>query len=171
MKLIHLLLCLVFFSLISSCAFAPVNRPDKNKYNEKFLQTKTYNISLEEALKASNDSLEALGFEIQASNISLGLVRTKTLLVNIPKVCDCGTWNGKAINGNADFNFIITLTSNLNNQTSIDIETTCSTTFSGQNLYGATTRRETYDCASCGIYEEEFWATFEKLINESNFKP
>lgn len=65
--------------------------------------------------------------------------------------------------GSADSQIKLNLTSQ-GGETRVALEHVCGTTFRGQNLYGATTRQETYQCASRGNIEREFWDKFERIM-------
>lgn len=149
---------------VSGCAFSAVRRPEINRYFDQFSRTQTFSISVGDAVMASKSSAEAMGYEILTVNSDLGLVRTKVRPVTIPDVCDCGTWNRVAINGTAESTLVVNSRPEGDNRASVSIDVQCITNFSGQNLYGATTRRETYPCASRGVIENEFWSTLGRVL-------
>lgn len=99
---------------------------------------------------------------VQAETPELGTILTKAMQVGIPELCDCGTWNMAQVSGTADSQIRITITSALDT-TRVVLEHGCGTTFSGQNLYGATTVRDVYRCASKGRIERDFWSKFDKI--------
>ncbi len=156
---------LLLFSL-NACAFAPVERPEKNKYFCDFMNSKVFIITLPQSMDIAKNALEAIGYEILTNNSELGLIRTKTKLVKIPEFCDCGTWNGSIINGSADSTIVVEFQEFEKEKISVSISMKCSTTFKGTNLHGATTRQETYDCASRGKIENEFWNFYEKIYKK-----
>jgi hypothetical protein len=147
MKKFSIIIAILNFLLLNSCAFAPVNRPDINQYSSNFSTTKSFNISVEDLTSAAKSSIEAMGYEIQSVTPELGTLRTKTRLVMIPDICDCGTWNISVISGTADSSVIIAIKP-LKNENTVNISHYCATNFTGRNLWGAPTRKDVYQCAS-----------------------
>jgi hypothetical protein len=145
-----------------SCAFSPVVRVNFDRYYNQFPREKTIASSAAETAEAAQSALQAMGYDIQAFTPELGTILTKVHSVPIPALCDCGTWNTGEVGGSADSQIKITLTSQ-GSDTAVAIEHGCGTTFRGQNLYGATTRQETYRCASRGNIEREFWDKLERI--------
>jgi len=85
-----------------------VKRPSIDLYYQQFPQRQTFDeISTHAALDASKSALEAMGYEIQAVNADVGIVRTKVRPAVIPEVCDCGTWNLDPVRGTADSTLVI----------------------------------------------------------------
>ena len=122
-------------------------------------------MSPEAATDAAKGALQGMGYEIQSVTEELGQLRTKVRAVATPKTCDCGTWNGSEVSGNAESSFVVTTAAQGTEKVILRIEHTCATTFTGRNLYGGTTRQETYQCASRGIVERQFWDTLRKVLD------
>jgi hypothetical protein len=150
--------------LASGCAFSAVRRPDPDLYSSGFSREQRISISSAGALAAAKSTLEAMGYEIQSVTPELGQIRTKAVQVAIPQLCDCGTWNRDSVRGTADSILTVRVTAGGTGNSTVTIEHVCGTNFSGQNLYGATTRRETYQCASRGMVEKNFWSTFDQIV-------
>lgn len=157
-------LLLSVFVLTSGCAFSAVNRPDVSRYSNQFPRENSYQGTTQEVLDAARSSLEAMGYEILAVTEEISQIRTKVRAVTIPDYCDCGTWNLSPVTGTAESVLVTTVSDQDGDQTRVVLEHNCVTNFSGQNLYGATTRRETYQCASRGHIEKEFWRTLTRIL-------
>lgn len=157
-------LTLLVSTLAVGCAFSAVKRTPIDRYSRTISREQTVSVAPSSALDIAKSSLEAMGYEVQSVTPELGQVRTKALAVAIPDVCDCGTWNLDPVRGTADSFFTINVSEAVSGGATVVIEHVCGTNFAGQNLYGATTRRESYQCASRGIIEKNFWATFEKIL-------
>lgn len=160
----------IFFALstliaVSGCAFSAVKRPNPGQYQSRFPLSQTISVLIPEAAEASKSSIEAMGWETLTVNAAIGIVRSKARPVVIPALCDCGTWNGSVVSGTADATLVVNLESgSAEGTTLVRLSVECVTNFAGQNLYGATTRRETYGCASKGGIENEFWATLKRVV-------
>lgn len=159
----RLSLTLLISTLAVGCAFSAVKRTPVDRYSSAVSREQTVSAAPAAALDVAKSSLEAMGYEIQSVTPELGQVRTKPLAVAIPDLCDCGTWNLDPVRGTADSFFTVKVSDAVSGGSTVLIEHVCGTTFSGQNLYGATTRRESYQCASRGAIEKNFWSTFEKI--------
>ena len=155
---------------LSGCAFSAVKRPNVGQYLGQFPQSESFPFTVEEGLAASKSSIEAMGWETLAVNLAIGLVRSKPRPVTTPNICDCGTWNGATISGTADATLVVNLEPGGPGRTAVRVSVECVTNFAGQNLYGATTRRETYACASRGAVENEFWATLKRVLAATSGK-
>lgn len=147
-----------------ACAFSPVRRPEVKPHVSRAPEGMALDLSVGDAVEASKEALEAMGYEILTANPALGLVRTKVRSIPVPEKCDCGTWNASPVKGTAESTVIVNTQSEGEDKVSISISMECITNFTGQNLYGATTRRETYPCASRGIIEQEFWPTLQRIL-------
>jgi hypothetical protein len=152
----------LFVLCVTGCAFSPVERPDLTKFSADIQHERSLTVAPSSAIAIAKSAAEAMGYEIQSVTPELGQVRTKVKAVNVPDVCDCGTWNYDDIRGTADSSLVVRVTA-AGSQSTVTLEHTCSTKFTGQNLNGATTRVEAYQCASKGIVEKEFWSTVEKI--------
>lgn len=156
------ILVLVLFSW--GCAFSAVNRPVVNRYHSQFAHQQTFALPSPQSLEAAASAVQAMGWEVQAITAELGQLRTKARAVTIPEICDCGTWNMSPVRGTAESSLLIRVADADGGQSTVSIENVCATNFAGQNLYGATTRRESYQCASRGAIEREFWTTMERIV-------
>jgi hypothetical protein len=141
-----------------------VNRPDPAKYAASIEKTQTLKVSDENARVASRKTLEAMGYEIQAFTPELHLVSTKPHAVGTPAVCDCGTWNGSDVSGAAQSTLKLTTQAVDDSVSVLKLEHTCAANMTGRNLYGGITHQETYQCASRGVVEKEFWNTLRTVI-------
>ena len=159
---------LVLTSFLSGCAFSPVTRPNPAQYLGQFRQQDTFSDTVENGTDAAKATIEALGWEILTTNPDLGLARSKTRKVIIPDVCDCGSWNGGTIAGTADGVLVVNLESKGQNESTVKVSLECVTNFTGRNLHGATTRQETYACASRGIVEGQFLDTFSRVLSAAS---
>jgi hypothetical protein len=135
-----------------------------NRYHSQFPREQTFALPSGASLDAATSAVQAMGWEIQAITAELGQLRTKARAVTAPEICDCGTWNMSPVRGTAESSLIIRVADAGDGQSMVSLENLCSTNFAGQNLYGATTRRESYQCASRGVIEREFWATMERIV-------
>jgi hypothetical protein len=122
-------------------------------------------IDVKTALDVGKSALEGMGYEIANVNSDLGLIRTKVRPVLAPAVCDCGTWNAMKVSGSCDSVLVASAERTDDNGTALSIKHECATVFTGRNLYGGITRRETYFCASTGVVEHEFWLTLAKVMS------
>lgn len=147
----------------TGCAFSPVKRPNPQLFYNNFDHSRSVNLPVAEALDAARSAVEAVGFEVQSVTAELGLIRSKAMSVAIPAVCDCGTWNMSPVSGSAELALTVTVTAR-DAGAMVAVEGVCGTNFSGQNLYGATTRRETYQCASRGTLEQRFWTALGQIV-------
>jgi len=86
----------------------------------------------------------------QSVTPELGLVRTKGSPVLVLDFGDCGKWNGKTIAGTGMSVIKVTTEPRGADETSFRLEHSCTAKFTGKNLFGDTTREETYQCASRG---------------------
>lgn len=161
---IQMSLTLILSTLAFGCAFSAVNRTPADRYFGTFVREQAVSVEPAAALDIAKSSLEAMGYDIQSVTPELGQVRTKARAVSIPDLCDCGTWNLDPVRGTADSLFTVKASKAASGGSTVVIEHVCGTNFAGQNLYGATTRRETYQCASRGSIERDFWATFDKVL-------
>lgn len=150
---------------LTGCAFSPVNRPNVDRYLHQFLQSQVFATTIQGGAEASKSALEVMGYETLTVNIDIGLVRTKVRQVTLPDVCDCGTWNGGTIHGTADSTVIVNVESKTDKEVSVQVSTQCITNFTGHNLYGVTTRQETYQCASRGVVENAFWSALRRVLS------
>ena len=154
---------ILFLSVLTGCAFSPVERPPVTKYVDSQAVYEFSGITKDAAMEIARSSLQSNGYEVISFVPELGEVRTKAKLVSTPAVCDCGTWNGTVITGNAESVFIITSKNQSDGKVSVKGGFSCGTTFSGTNLYGAVTKVETYACASRGVAEGQFWEKFREI--------
>ena len=157
-------LVITLFFLLSSCAFAPVSRPDLSKYRGQFSRLQTVPVTVEEGTRAAKETLEVMGWEVQAAVPKIGFVRSKTQTVPVPDFCDCGTWNGKAISADAEATLVVDVQPAGSGETTFELVFECILNFKGKNWYGATTRREIYACASKGYIENYFWTILGRTI-------
>jgi hypothetical protein len=146
------------------CAFSAVNRPNPNLYSRTIKKSETLDGTKASGMKLAKDVLGVMGYEILNSNDDLGLIQTRAASVMVPQICDCGTWNLDPVGGVAESVLKVTVQAISADKFSVDLEHVCGTNFKGQNLYGATTRQETYQCASRGSVEGKFWETLEKIV-------
>jgi hypothetical protein len=154
---------LLFSAALAGCAFSPVERPVATKYVDSQITHNFSGVTKDAAMDMARSALQSSGYEVISYVPELGEVITKSRLVNIPDICDCGTWNGSVVSGNADSMFIINAKDQVDGKVSVKSGFACSTTFSGKNIYGAVTRVETYICASRGVAENRFWEKFREI--------
>ena len=157
-------LAITLLVVLSSCAFAPVSRPDLSKYHGQYPLLETFPISVEEGTKAAKNTLKVMGLEVQTAIPRIGLVRSKKTIIPVPDFCDCGTWNGKEISGDAEAILVVDVQPAGSGETTFELVFECILNFKGKNWYGATTRRETYACASKGYIENYFWTILGRTI-------
>lgn len=162
----------LFSAVLTGCAFSPVERPPITKYVDSQAAYEFTGLTKDEAMDIARSSLQSSGYEVISFVPELGEVRTKSKLVSTPAVCDCGTWNGAVITGNADSLFIVTVKNQSDGKVSVKGDFSCNTTFSGTNIYGAVTKVETYTCASRGVAESQFWEKFREIdmVRKQNSK-
>lgn len=162
---------LVLVVIAPGCAFSAVNRPPVNRYHSQFTREMVFALPRSTTLEVATRTLEAMGYELQAVTNELGQIRTKVRAVATPQVCDCGTWNLSPVSGSAESLLLVRITDASEGQAKVALEHMCATTFTGQNLYGATTRREVYQCASRDVVEKEFWSTMEQIVQAQDHVP
>lgn len=153
---------LLILPLLSSCAFSPVTKPiDETKEATKI--TRQYSISPEEAFSVSRKSLKLVGYKESMALAEEGVIKTEPSLGKVTDQYDCGTWNGRVITGSCDSTALVNISESVNGS-NISMETTCVTSFTGKNLWGMTTRKETFDCKSNGKLEELFFRNVDTLL-------
>ena len=157
-------LVITLLFLLSSCAFAPVSRPDLSKYRGQFSRLQTFPVTVDEATRAAKETLEVMGWEVQTAVPKIGFVRSKTQTVPVPDFCDCGTWNGKEVRGDAEATLVVDLQPAASGKTEVELVIECILNFKGKIWYGATTRREIYACASKGFIENYFWTILSRKL-------
>jgi hypothetical protein len=150
--------------LLNACAFSAVKRPNPVQYAGSFKKTTTIEGTKASGMQLSKEVLGVMGYEVSNANDDLGLIRSKVVQVVVPETCDCGTWNMAPVGGSGDSVLQVTVQAVNDAEVNLTLEHSCGTNFKGQNLYGATTRQETYQCASRGVVERLFWATLAKII-------
>jgi hypothetical protein len=155
---------LIFLPAAGGCAFSPVNKPNPALYQNAFAHEKSVPSAQAATLDAAKTTLQAIGYEIQSVTPEVGQILTKATTVAVPQLCDCGTWNLDPVHGTARSLFKVTVTASGSNQSTVAIEHLCDGHFIGQNLSGATTRDETYVCASRGTIENDFWSMLDKIL-------
>jgi hypothetical protein len=159
----RLLVVVMTLSLLTGCAFSPVRKVDPVQYLGSFVSDRPVPLGTQEALDAAKGAAEAMGYSTQSVTPELGQLRTAALQVQIPEVCDCGSWNLDPVRGTADSLLVVRVTAAAGGGSVVHVEHLCGTSFSGQNLYGATTRRDTYQCASRGLVEGRFLDTLTAI--------
>jgi len=164
MNIIRLASLSLGFAFVSGCAFSSVDRVDINAYTAGITTSQSFNISPDDATNTTKSTLEAIGYEIQSVTPELGLVRTRGRPVLVPDVCDCGKWNGRTIAGTGMSVIKFTTEPSGAEETSFRLEHSRTTKFTGKNFFGDTTREETYQCASRGIAEAQFWETLRRIV-------
>lgn len=150
--------------LLIGCAFAPVEKPSLDKYQASISSPKTFKISMNNATKATQVTLKALGYETESITPELGLMRTKPRNIMISGNCDCGSWNGTEVSGSATSVLNIQIDPQGADSVSIKIKHSCATSFTGRNLWYVPTHRETYQCASRGNVESQFWDVMQRAV-------
>ncbi len=108
-----------------------------------------------------------MGYEVDVASNETGMVRSKPKSVPTPDFCDCGTWNASTITGTAD-SILIAKTDVIQGGTSISLEHSCRTNFTGRNLFYVPTRRENYECVSKGNVEQEFWTATRRALSRAS---
>jgi hypothetical protein len=149
---------------LAGCAFSAVDRPPLTKYAKMFPRSQTFAVSTEEAIDSSAKALVAMGFEIQSVTSELGVIRTRERAIAVPQVCDCGSWNGVQVHGSGTSIVLVNVAQRAG-AVEVAVDFQCGVNFTGHNLYGAPTRQETYQCASPGNVEREFWSTLRRILD------
>lgn len=155
---------LVAMGMLAGCAFSSVTRVSPAQYAAQIKREASYSASVEQATEAAKNAIEAMGWAIQTSNPAMGVARSLVRPVTVPEVCDCGTWNGKAVAGTADSVVIVNVETAEDGLSRVKLGVECMVNFRGTNLYGVTTRQEAYACASRGSIESTFWETYERAM-------
>lgn len=158
-------------ALLTGCAFSPVEQVPVAKYTPTDSVNEFVKLSKDNAMDIARSAVQSSGYEVISFVSELGEIRTKSKQVPIPATCDCGTWNGNVITGSAESVFIITVKNQGNEKVSVKAGFGCATTFVGKNLYGATTKVESYACASRGTAESQFWEKFREIDMVRKQKP
>ena len=156
---------------LAGCAFSPVEKAPITKYVDSQEVKEFSGLSKDAAMDIARSALQSTGYEVISFVPELGEIRTKTRLVATPAQCDCGTWNGNVVSGNADSVFIVTAKNQGENKVGVKAGFGCAVTFSGKNLYGAVTKVESYNCASRGVVEGQFWERFREIDMVRKQKP
>ena len=151
----------IFFSL-ASCAFAPVNRPTVSKYSVR--NQELFEIPKKELLDLAQKALIAMGYQPSLVTED-GPILTATRRVLSQQNCDCGTWNGVPVEGNVDSVITIKVLPQKKGKNAVFIDSNFTVLFTGKNIYGMTTRQETYRCTSLGVVENLFWSQMNDLIS------
>lgn len=159
----HLFICLALSLVISlaSCAFAPVNRPPVNKYSVR--NQEVFEIPKKELLDMAQKALNSMGYQTSLVTDN-GPVATATMSVLTQQNCDCGTWNNSPIQGKADSLITVKVLAQKDGRNAVFIDANFTVLFTGRNIYGMTTRQESYRCASLGLVENLFWSQMNDLI-------
>lgn len=155
--------CLLML-VLNACAFASVDRPDLTKYNATIVHQRTIGLSRGEALEAAKAAAQSLGFKISFFNQNMGELRSDPMSVPSAGHCDCGTWNGSQVEGSANAILKARAREVGAKQTNLWVQVLYVTNFTANNLYGMTTRRETYQCASLGTAELGFWEAIDRYL-------
>jgi hypothetical protein len=148
----------------SGCAFSPVKRPDPGLYKSQIVGGKIVPLPYAAAIDACKAAAEAIGFGIHAVSPEAGVVRTTGREVQIPEVCDCGTWNLDQVRGTGHSVLVATVKQQNDDESLVTLDNECGAHFTGRNLYGAVTRQEAYRCASRGYLESEFWKMLDQVV-------
>jgi hypothetical protein len=151
---------------LTGCAFSPVDRPSIEKYKPKVIVAAFPRMLKSDGMDISAAALRSVGYEVGASTPELGEVKSTARNVMVPQLCDCGSWNGTQITGTAESMISITVEDHGTESAVLKINHVCATNFKGQNLFGATTRNETYQCASTGSMENQLLDNFRKIKSE-----
>lgn len=155
---------MIFLTIsVTSCAFSHVSRPNIDKYHNKFSRDHEIRSSPDKMKNDIREILMSMGYDIMTISDNLGLIRSKIRMVTVPEVCDCGTWNTGLVRGQAESTVVVRILPYTETVTKIEIDHECIMNFTGNNLLGATTRRETYQCASTGVIENKFWELLNQL--------
>lgn len=150
--------------LSSGCAFSPVKRPDPGLYRNQIVGAKVIPLPFAATIDACKAAAESIGFQIHTASQESGVVRTAARAVQIPDICDCGTWNLEPIRGAGYSVLIAKVKQQSSGESIVTLENECGTEFTGRNLYGAVTRHEVYRCASRGQSEREFWSMLDQVV-------
>lgn len=154
---------LTALAVLSGCAFSPVERVPVTKHFDSQAAIEFSGITKDAAMDIARSALQSSGYEVISFVPELGEVRTKSKIVPTPAMCDCGTWNGTVISGNAESVFVVIAKNQSDGKVAVKAGFGCATTFSGKNLYGVVTKVESYSCASRGIVEGQFWEKFREI--------
>jgi hypothetical protein len=149
----------IFAVSLSSCAFAPVDKPGIDTISKK--TNRYYEIGYEKTADLASLAAESMGYKVGRE---MGQIRSTMKPVLIQGNCNCGTWNGTAIQGYADSVLMIDVTKLSDTKSQVTLEARFATRFQGRNLYGMVTRDETYPCASTGGLENQYFASLDRLV-------
>ena len=164
MKIFGRATAVLMLGALTGCAFSAVTRVNPTQYSAQIKKEASYTASVEQATEAAKNAIEAMGWTIQTTNPAMGVVRSLVRPVTVPEVCDCGTWNGKAVAGTADSVIVVNVDTSAEGLSEVKVGVECMVNFRGTNLYGVTTRQEAYACASRGQVENTFWETYERAM-------
>ena len=145
--------------MLSSCAFAPVERPPVTVVQNK--PNRYFDMPHERTLDLASLAAESMGYNLVTDS---GLIRTNIKPILIQGNCNCGTWNGVTVTGYADSLLLIDVDKLSESKTQVSVEARFATRFQGRNLYGTVTRDETYPCASLGNLENQYFASLDRLV-------
>lgn len=151
---------------LTGCAFSSVDRPNVQQFKTRITSANFPLLQKGDALDIAGAAMRSIGFEVGSSTPELGEVKSAAKPALVPLVCDCGSWNGTQISGTADSVFSVSIERSGTSDALLKFNIACATNFKGQNLFGATTRNETYQCASTGVLEDRFLENFTKIKTE-----
>lgn len=149
----------------NGCAFSPVKRTPIKKYSGTFAKTHTVELGYVESFRAVREALSAMGYSVQAESTALGVVRTAPVSMLAEGICDCGTWNGSHLSGPVSSMITVGITAQTATRCTIGITHQCVAAFHGRNLKGSITREESYECASMGRVENNFWLLLQRFCS------
>jgi len=165
----QILIVLFIFYSLTSCAFAPVNKPilKKNKAPVKGF----YNISSKELFKYSSLALENMGYKIVKLDLENGEIHTDLSkagikIVQVQGNCDCGSWNGSPVTGVAGSAIIAKVLALNPEESKIEIKARFFVHFTGRNLYGMPTSVADYECESLAGLENQYLTNLNMLVEQ-----
>jgi hypothetical protein len=172
-KIIKLFILIWFLYSLSSCAFAPVNKPILKK--DKAAVKGVFNISSKELLKYSSLTLENMGYKIvnldeEKGEILTDLTQPGVKTVQIQGNCDCGTWNNIPVAGVSGSAFIIKVSALNPEESKIEIKARFFVKFTGRNLYGMPTSSAEYECESLTGIENQYLTNLGMLVERRTKK-
>lgn len=152
---------IVITSLVSGCAFSPVERPLIDVGQP--LQNRYFDLPKTDLMEVCKVTAQNMGYSVIHEDPTSGIIRTGLKQIEIAGNANCGTWNGNQIGGFAGSAMEIKVKSLGDRKSMAEVDARFATRFQGKNLYGMVTRDESYRCASLGQLENQYFSSLTVL--------
>ena len=151
--------------MLGGCAFAKVQQPDQGLYRVR--KERSFEATPSQMVQAMKRAYEKAKYSVDESGQDPSMVISKNRDIPIIQGCDCGSWNGAKVYGTANSRLVASLGLEADtNSIRVTLDHQCTTNFTGTNIYGAVTRRESYRCATTNKVESDIWTAAEEALAE-----